>query len=59
MYEDNITQCAVSSWIIGKQGDRERVSNKGINLIKTQYLSEMTSKTPLDYQYILYEARDN
>jgi hypothetical protein len=31
-------KCAVSCGMIGKQGDRERVSNKGVNLIKAWYI---------------------
>jgi hypothetical protein len=38
VHEDNKTQCTVSYWTIGEQGDRERVSNGGGNLIKAPYM---------------------
>jgi hypothetical protein len=27
-YEDSITKCTESCWIMGEEGDRERVSNR-------------------------------
>jgi hypothetical protein len=38
IYEYNIVYCAVYYWILGEYGDTERVSNKGANLIKAQYI---------------------
>jgi hypothetical protein len=40
-YEDSIT---INCWIKGNQGDIERESNRGENMIKVQYIHVWNSK---------------
>jgi hypothetical protein len=37
MYEDDITKCTESCWIIGKHSDKESVIEE-VNLIKVKYM---------------------
>jgi hypothetical protein len=58
VYEDNITECTVSCWIIGEQGYRERVNNGGLIWLKCDvYKFEIPRQNPFKYHYALKKWR--
>jgi hypothetical protein len=44
VHEDDIAKCTVSCRIVGEQGDRESISNRGVNMIKAQYIHVWNTK---------------
>jgi hypothetical protein len=54
IYEDNIMKCLVNCWIIGDQGDRERIGNGEVIWLKHNISClKGQGRTHLDYQYTL------
>jgi hypothetical protein len=49
VHKDNITQCTVSCWIIGEQGNKVRVVMGGVIWLKQgMYMSEIPRWNPLE-----------
>jgi hypothetical protein len=58
LYEDNIMKCTVNCWIIGEQGERERVSNSGELIQFFLFLQcEIPRWNPLNKQYTFKKWR--
>jgi hypothetical protein len=52
--------CTISYWILGEHGDKQRVSDGGVNLTKTWYIErdlKYQGKIPLDYQHTLNKKK--